>query len=126
MASISGGHFALSAGHEQVSGGQASADAGRLSLGSVTHSTVAGGSSDTVGGSLGHSFGAAGDTVGSGFDTVSGLQHSGGAFSGQAQSGLHQVVATQTHEGGNTTLHLPDGSSIKVVGVTHIHATFLH
>jgi ferric-dicitrate binding protein FerR (iron transport regulator) len=45
-------------------------------------------------------------------------------FSGMpAHSG---AVATHTHEGGNTVVHLHDGSTLTVVGTSHIDASFLH
>jgi serralysin len=77
-----------------------------------------GGAPATVGGGSG--------TVGSGFDTVSGPGAGGVAFAGQVQGGTDQVVATQTVVGGNTILTLPDGSTITLVGVTHIDASFVH
>jgi hypothetical protein len=114
MASVSGGQFQLGGGHHSAQVSQVRASAGHFSLASVTHSTVAGGN-----------FHAGNDTVGSGFDTVSGPQHAGG-FTTVVHAGAEQVVATHTADGGNTLLHLPDGSSITVVGVTHIDATFFH
>jgi hypothetical protein len=40
--------------------------------------------------------------------------------------GAGGVVATQTHDGGNTVIHLEDGSTITVVGVTHFDSSFVH
>lgn len=122
MASVVGGLFHPAAGNVPVSGSHAPQDAGRLSLGSIAalHSTVSGGSgSDTVGGGA--------DTVGgTGFDTVSGPQSGDVRFSGQQPGGGDHVVANQTQEGGNTVIHLSDGSTITLVGSTHVDATFTH
>lgn len=41
-------------------------------------------------------------------------------------TGPTPVVATQTQSGGNTVVHLQDGSTITVVGVTHLDASFFH
>jgi hypothetical protein len=117
MASIKGGQFHSAVSHEHAGAAHTAPDAGQYSLASVTHSTVAGGY-DTVGGGN--------DTVGSGFDTVSGPGHASGFFTQSPLAGTEHVVATQTHEGGNTVLHLPDGSSMTIVGVHHIDATFFH
>jgi hypothetical protein len=67
-------------------------------------------------------------SVTAGFDTSSGGTTGPGLrISGTLQgSGTENVVASQTTEGGNVVLHLPDGSTITVVGVTHISASFIH
>ena len=125
MASVVGGLFNPATSNVPVGGSHTPQDAGRLSLASITalHSTVAGGGgSDTVGGGRGGS-----DTVGGGFDTVSGPQHADVRFSGHHHAGRgDQVVANQTQEGGNTVIHLPDGSTITLVGTTHVDASFIH
>ena len=104
MASVCGAQFHFG-GHDQVSPGQGGG-ASNLSLSSIAdeHSTVAG-----AGG------------AGSGFDTIT----APGASSDipHAQGGS-DVLATQGQEGGNTVVHLADGSSITVLGVTHIDASF--
>jgi len=38
----------------------------------------------------------------------------------------HQVTADHAHSAGSTVLHFHDGSTITVVGVTHVDASFLH
>lgn len=125
MASVHGGHFQFSSGPQQVAGPRAPRDAGRLSLGSIaaTHTTIAGGASDRAGG--GHAS-VGGGAAGSGFDTVSGPQQSGVGFAGELHGGTEQVVASQTQQGSNTVLHLPDGSTITLVGTTHVDASFFH
>jgi hypothetical protein len=151
MATVHGGLSQLGVQTQQVSGpGQAqhSSEPGQLNLASITdvHTTVAGGG-DTVGGSGQPStsgvdtVGGAGqgstsgvDTVGgagqgsaSGFDTVTGPSQGSGGFAGQPQGGgTEQVAATQTQAGGNTVLHLPDGSTITVAGTSHVDASFFH
>jgi hypothetical protein len=52
------------------------------------------------------------------------LSLSSATFAGGGSAG--GVVATQTHEGGNTVIHLEDGSTITVVGVTHFDSSFVH
>jgi hypothetical protein len=59
-----------------------------------------------------------------GFDTVTGPGHDEIAFSGENHGSIQTVVATQEHNGGNTTLHLADGSSITLVGVAHVDSSF--
>jgi hypothetical protein len=61
-----------------------------------------------------------------GFDTVTGPGHDEISFAGESQRSIQNVVATQEQSCGNTTLHLPDGSSITLVGVTHVTNTFFH
>ena len=46
-------------------------------------------------------------------------------FAGAAVGGS-QVVATETQAGGNTVIHLEDGSTITVVGADHVDASFFH
>lgn len=96
-------------------------------LGAV-HDQLAGASSasnlDTV----------SGLSVGSGFahDTVGGGPGDGGgwgglgpvALAGQAAAPTENVVATQTIQPGGVTLHFADGTSINVVGASHIDHGF--
>ena len=102
---VSGAHFSTG-GHSPVSEGH-SGGADNLNLSSIAeqHATVAGGGS-----------------TGSGFDTVNAP---GGSGDGLGQSsGGSDVVATQAQDGGNVVVHLSDGSSITVVGASHIDASF--
>jgi hypothetical protein len=121
MATVAGGlfHPAPTAAHVAAS---PRPDAGPLSLASITnvHTTIAGGAATISGGAGGGS-----DTVGSGFDTVSGPQGEG-KFAGSLPASTEQVVATQTQEAGNLVLHLADGSTITLVGVTHVDSSFIH
>jgi hypothetical protein len=110
MATVAGGLFHASSPTAPVTAGPRP-DAGPLSLSAVA------GAHATVGGSA--------STSSSGFDTVSGPQ-AGGGFAGNLPAGTDQVVATQTVEGGNTVLHLPDGSTITLIGVTHVDSSFVH
>ena len=64
-----------------------------------------------------------------GHDTVYGFDHSGGdaiSFVGEDSHTIHQVVATAHTDHGNTTLNLPDGSTITLVGVHHVDSSFFH
>jgi hypothetical protein len=109
MATVAGGLFHTSAPTTPVTGAPRP-DAGTLSLSAIA------GAHPTVGG---------GGSSGTGFDTVSGPQ-AGGGFAGNLPAGTEQVVATQTTEGGNTVLHLPDGSTITLIGLTHVDSSFVH
>jgi hypothetical protein len=57
----------------------------------------------------------------SGFEAAKGTANFAGGH-----GATEHVVASQTHAGGNVVVHLHDGSSITVVGVTHIDASFFH
>jgi hypothetical protein len=96
---------------------------GRDMLLSGSHNTISGAHSagmDTV--STASGTGAAG---GAGFDTVTGPEH-GMPVAGDNRPGADQVIATETHHGGDTTFHLDDGSSLTLIGVTHIASGFFH
>ena len=97
-------------------------------LSSINHEIARGapaGSFDTV---TGLSFGAglSHDTVpGSPVsDSVGGAAHGPVAFAGQGGAATDSVVATQTIQPGGVTLHFADGSSINIVGATHIDGSF--
>jgi hypothetical protein len=69
------------------------------------------------------------DRVAGAHDTVFGFDHGNGdaiSFAGENHHTIDQVVATAHTEHGNTTLNLPDGSTMTLVGVTHIDHTFFH
>src|SRR5262249_17866485 len=62
-------------------------------------------------------------------DTVVGfdLAHGDGiAFLGEDPASIANVMATASVHDGNTTNALPDGSSITLVGITHIDSGFFH
>jgi Ca2+-binding RTX toxin-like protein len=64
-----------------------------------------------------------------GHDTVFGFDHAGGdaiSFAGQNSPTVQQVVATAQESHGNTMITLPDGSTITLLGVTHIDSGFFH
>jgi hypothetical protein len=127
MPTVAGGLFHPVAAATHVAAG-ARPDAGPLALSSITeaHTTLSGGADTMPAGATGASGAGGGSaTVGSGVDTVSGLQGDA-RFSGAAPTGTEQVVATQTQDGGNAILHLPDGSTITLIGVTHVDASFIH
>jgi hypothetical protein len=90
-----------------------------------SHHTIGGASStgaDTAAGAHGVTAGAG---QGSGFDTVTGPDH-GMPVAGAGQPTADQVVATATHQQGNTTLHFGDGSSMTLIGTAHIDPSFFH
>jgi hypothetical protein len=47
-------------------------------------------------------------------------------MAGETRPPSDQVVATHTQLGGDLALHLADGSSLLVVGTTHIDFTMFH
>jgi hypothetical protein len=127
------GDTIIGAYHDTITGGtndviwMASADtvyaaAGDTIIGGKTtgfDSILANGGNETV-------TGTPTNETATGFDTVTGPGHDQISFSGESQRSIANVVATQEQSGGNTTLHLPDGSSITLVGVTHVTSSFFH
>lgn len=98
------------------------AAAGDTIFGGKTHGAnalIANGGHETVTGT------AANESV-AGFDTVTGPGHDEIAFAGQNHASIQKVVASQEVKDGNTTLHLPDGSSMTLIGITHVDASFFH
>lgn len=63
---------------------------------------------------------AGGGTGGAGPLDLSSATFAGGTGSSTG------VVATQSQSGGNTVVHLQDGSTLTVVGTTHVDASFFH
>jgi hypothetical protein len=122
MATVTGGLFHAVA-HATPVAPASRPDAGPLGLASITNHAMAGGGADSIAG--GATSGGGSNTAGSGFDTVSGAQGDV-RFAGNAPAGSEQVVATQTVEGGNTILHLQDGSTLTLIGITHADITFIH
>ena len=64
-----------------------------------------------------------------GHDTVVGFSQAHGdgiTFTGQDAATVDHVVATAKVSGGSTTITLPDGSTMTLVGITHIDHTFFH
>ena len=47
-------------------------------------------------------------------------------FAGQDTGTIDHVVATASVSGGSTTITLPDGSTMTLVGIAHIDSTFFH
>ena len=67
------------------------------------------------------------DTGQGGHDTVFGFNHGDAvSFVGENAQSIQHVVATAHENNGNTTLTLPDGSTITLVGITHIDSGFFH
>ena len=71
-------------------------------------------------------------SVSSGHENLAHAKASGSGALGLAKAtsfaGGHadHVVASQSHVGGNLVLQFHDGSTITVVGVSHIDTTFIH
>jgi Ca2+-binding RTX toxin-like protein len=108
-----------------------------LIVGGDANDTVFGGSgADTIDGGAGHNLITAGtggtliqDSGVRGQDTVVGFNQAHGdgiTFSGQDAGTVAHVVATATVSGGSTTITLPDGSTMTLLGITHIDNTFFH
>jgi Ca2+-binding RTX toxin-like protein len=99
--------------------------------------TVIGGSGpETIDGGSGHNQILLGsgptllqDSGSAGHDTVVGFDVAQGdriGFEGENNRSIDQAVATANEHGGNTTITLPDGSTMTLVGITHIDHTFFH
>lgn len=130
-----------------VGGGGASSidgSAGRIQITAGTgYNTIAAANHDTVKGSAGNStvdlgggpvtlnLGTGIETIAdtgtkssatmTGFDQVAGDRIS---FAGETPALIDQVVATAKSTGGNTAITLPDGTTMNLIGVAHINATF--
>jgi Ca2+-binding RTX toxin-like protein len=106
-------------------------------VGGGANDTIFGGSGpDTIDGGSGHNllYAGSGGTVFQdsgvrGQDTVVGFNQAHGDtidFAGENAATIDHVVATATVNGGNTTIALPDGTTMTLVGITHIDSTFFH
>jgi len=111
-----GGHHGLG-NHDTIIAAAGDTIIGGKHPGSDTIS--AHGGNETVTGTGAH------ETV-SGFDTVTGPGHDTISFSGESASSIQKVIAAQELKDGNTTLHLPDGSSITLIGITKVDTSFFH
>jgi hypothetical protein len=139
MASVIGGQHVLGADGGHAGGAGVPGQLGAFSLSLITHpqsvgggrDLLLGGSHNTISGA--HSTGldnvAAGQDMssgtGAGFDTVTGPEQ-GMPVAGENRPAADQVVASETHQHGDTTLHLHDGSSITLIGTTHIDSSLFH
>jgi hypothetical protein len=47
-------------------------------------------------------------------------------FEGVNNRSIDKVVATANVHGGNTTITLPDGSTMTLIGITHLDHGFFH
>jgi Ca2+-binding RTX toxin-like protein len=105
--------------------------------GGGANDTIFGGSgADTIDGGSGHNqiFAGTGGTLVQdsgvrGQDTVVGFSQAHGdaiSFAGQDAATVNHVVATANSSGGSTTITLPDGSTMTLVGVAQIDHTFFH
>ncbi len=105
--------------------------------GGGANDTIIGGSGpDTIDGGSGHNLITAGsggtliqDSGVRGQDTVVGFSQAHGDainFAGQDAATVNHVVATANVSAGSTTITLPDGSTMTLLGITHIDNTFFH
>jgi Ca2+-binding RTX toxin-like protein len=103
--------------------------------------TILGGAADTIQGALGSMLGSGGEasisfstgaqtlwdngSTSKGQDTVTNFDQAGGdRISLSNQDNINQVVASATVSDGNTTIHLNDGSTITLIGVSDINNSF--
>ena len=111
-------------GPDLIAGGTGS----ELIYGGSGNDTIQGGSgNDTI--HVGTGATLIQDTGAAGHDTIVGFDASHGdaiSFVGENTATINQVVATATVQNDNTTVTLPDGSTMTLVGVTHIDHTFFH
>jgi Ca2+-binding RTX toxin-like protein len=112
------------AGHELITGGSGY----NLIVGGSGHETIDGGAGNNMiqvgsGPILVQDSGVTGHDTVVGFDTAHGDKI---GFEGENKSSIDNVVATANENGGNTTISLPDGSTMTLVGITHIDHTFFH
>jgi Ca2+-binding RTX toxin-like protein len=97
---------------------------------------IGGGGPETIDGGSGHNQIHLGsgptliqDSGAAGHDTVVGFDAALGdriGFAGENNASINHVVATANEHGGNTTITLPDGSTMTLIGITHIDHTFFH
>jgi Ca2+-binding RTX toxin-like protein len=108
-----------------------------LIAGGDANDTITGGSGPaTIDGGAGHNLITAGsggtliqDSGVTGQDTVVGFSQAHGDainFAGQDAGTIANVVATANVSGGSTVITLPDGSTMTLLGITHIDSTFFH
>jgi Ca2+-binding RTX toxin-like protein len=108
-----------------------------LVIGGGANDTIMGGSgADTIDGGSGHNLIFAGtggtliqDSGVRGQDTVVGFNQAHGdgiTFAGEDAGTVANVVATANVSGGSTVITLPDGSTMTLVGISHIDSTFFH
>jgi Ca2+-binding RTX toxin-like protein len=110
--------------------------ADQIFLGSGQNTVFGGSGPDTIDGGSGSNQITAGtggtliqDSGATGHDTVVGFNQAHGdaiTFAGQDAATVNHVVATASVSGGSTTITLPDGSTMTLVGITHIDSTFFH
>jgi hypothetical protein len=103
------------------------------------HDTIVAAAGDSIYGGVTHGFnaliansghepvtGTAANESKAGFDTVTGPGYNEIAFARQNHASIQKVVASQEVKDGDVTLHLPDGSSMTLIGITHVDASFFH
>jgi len=111
-------------GRDLITGGSGN----DLIIGGRGHETIDGGAGNNMiqvgsGPTLIQDNGVAGHDTVVGFDPAHGDKI---GFAGENKPSIDNVVATANEHGGNTTITLPDGSTMTLVGITHIDHTFFH
>jgi Ca2+-binding RTX toxin-like protein len=99
-----------------------------LILGNSGPETIDGGAGNNTiqvgtGPTLIHDSGVTGQDTVVGFDVAQGDRI---GFEGENNHSIDHVVATAHVHDGNTTISLPDGSTMTLVGITHIDHSFFH
>ena len=112
------------AGHELITGGSGN----DLIVGGSGRETIDGGAGNNTiqvgtGPTLIQDNGVTGHDTIVGFDTAHGDKI---GFEGENKASINNVVATANEHDGNTTITLPDGSTMTLVGISHIDHTFFH
>jgi len=112
------------AGHELITGGSSN----DLIVGGSGRETIDGGAGNNTiqvgtGPTLIQDNGVTGHDTIVGFDTAHGDKI---GFEGENKASINNVVATANEHDGNTTITLPDGSTMTLVGISHIDHTFFH
>jgi Ca2+-binding RTX toxin-like protein len=120
-------------GNDTIQGGSG---ADQVYLGGGQNTVFGGSGPDTIDGGSGQNqiyTGTGGtliqDSGEKGQDTVVGFNQAHGdaiTFAGQDTASIDHVVATANVSGGSTTITLPDGSTMTLVGITHIDSSFFH
>jgi Ca2+-binding RTX toxin-like protein len=111
-------------GRELITGGSGD----NLIVGGSGHETIDGGAGNNMI-QVGSAPTLIQDNGVAGHDTVVGFDVGHGdriGFEGENNASIDDVAATANENGGNTTITLPDGSTMTLVGITHIDHTFFH
>jgi hypothetical protein len=96
-------------------------------LADIHNTLAAGGGGGSTDNGSGLAFGLGGHAmVSSSAPQSPAAVHGPVAFAGQSSAPAGSVVATQDVQPGGVTLHLNDGSTINVLGASHVDSTLFH